>query len=97
MRAEMTGGDGLYDHADWSEAKRLMNEVDQQVIKDLLHIHRRLWVLEGAVRAGAQDGGFLENARNIFAANDERHRLKAQIDDAFPTNVSRRRTYGANT
>jgi hypothetical protein len=67
--------------------------VQPAIIEHLYHIHLGLWDLEQRVRMARDDAEFCGLARIIFALNDERHNLKAQIDQAHPTRCSVRRTY----
>jgi len=82
--------------------KPLGIDEDSPHFVDLLSINRRIWDLKDAARlkerAKCFDDEFIEIARDIYRRNDERSRLKRQIDLAFglePTDEKQYPGYGA--
>src|ERR1700738_1197980 len=63
------------------------------LVDRLRDVHLALWELENGIRAPATEAVFCETAKRLLALNDERHRLKNEIDRRLPTRCAVEREY----
>ena len=70
-----------------------------RLTEDLKAVNQRLWQIEDDIRAceGAQEFGprFVELARAVYFANDERSRLKRQINELTGSAIVEEKSYKA--
>ena len=71
--------------------------VQASLVGRLQEIHLVLWDLENYIRSVKDDTAFCRAARRIFALNDERHNVKAEIDRTLPTRCASIRFYSDTT
>jgi predicted nucleic acid-binding Zn-ribbon protein len=85
------------------ELERFKNELDSIaiVIKDLYEklysVNMKLWNVEDKLRILEKekrfDGEFVKLARSVYHLNDERHKLKCEIDDRVGYNCKEQKEY----
>ena len=60
-------------------------------------VNRRLWDIEDAVRekeaAGSFDAAFVDLARSVYRANDERSRIKRRINELLRSGIVEEKQY----
>jgi hypothetical protein len=71
----------------------------QSLVKELKQINEKLWVIEDDIREceRQKDFGakFIELARGVYFTNDERARLKRDINDALGSAIVEEKSYAA--
>ena len=69
-----------------------------QLTAELRTLNRRLWDIEDAIRrkeAGKSfDAAFVELARAVYRTNDERSRIKRQINELLKSGIVEEKHYG---
>ena len=69
-----------------------------QLTAELRTLNRRLWDIEDAIRrkeAGQSfDAAFVELARAVYRTNDERSRIKRQINELLKSGIVEEKHYG---
>lgn len=78
-----------------NKAKRLIEQLesDGEIIHRLRTVHSDLWSLEAEARSPNTESNFVDTARKILTLNDERHRIKATIEDLLPNRCASIRIY----
>lgn len=60
-------------------------------------VNRRLWDIEDAIRekeaAGSFDAAFVDLARSVYRANDERSRIKRRINELLRSGIVEEKQY----
>jgi hypothetical protein len=71
----------------------------QRLRAELLAVNRRLWDIEDAIRrkeaASAFDAGFIELARSVYRTNDERTRIKREINALLQSDLVEEKHYAS--
>ena len=66
-------------------------------IKDLKNINLKLWDIEDGKRAAEKnkkfDDKFIELARNVYKLNDERAKIKLEINTSLGSNIKEVKSY----
>lgn len=69
----------------------------KQLEEDLLKINRQLWDIEDKIRDKERhkifDDGFTQLARDVYITNDQRSRIKRQINDLFGSELVEEKSY----
>ena len=69
----------------------------QEFFYDLKEINQKLWDIEDKIRDKEKskkfDKEFIELARNVYFTNDERSRVKRNINETFRSKISKEKSY----
>ena len=80
----------------WSDATRERRE-PTAIVEALQAVNRRLWDIEDAIRikeaARTFDDEFIELARSVYITNDERARLKREINTTLGSDLIEEKHY----
>jgi len=75
----------LFEHTSFSKS-------DMEQIERLKKVNEKLWDIEDAIRLKEQkkefDDEFIELARSVYKTNDERSRIKAEINKKFGSAIT---------
>ena len=75
----------------------LEDEKSNRLLKDLKKINQKLWDIEDKIRDKERlkkfDEEFLELARNVYLTNDERSRIKRNINETFGSKIIEEKLY----
>ena len=75
----------------------LENENAKRLLVDLKNINKRLWNIEDDIRDKERhkifDEGFIELARSVYITNDERSRIKRNINKTFGSLLIEEKSY----
>jgi len=73
------------------------NENAKSLITDLKIINQKLWDIEDKIRDKERnqtfDEGFIELARKVYFTNDERSRIKRNINEIFGSELIEEKSY----
>ena len=68
-----------------------------RLLKDLKKINQKLWDIEDKIRDKERskkfDKEFLELARNVYFTNDERSKIKRNINETFGSKIIEEKLY----
>lgn len=71
----------------------------EQLRADLRAVNSRLWDIEDAIRqkeaARSFDAGFIELARSVYHTNDERSRIKREINALLRSDIVEEKQYAS--
>ena len=71
----------------------------EQLRADLRAVNHRLWDIEDAIRrkeaARSFDAGFIELARSVYHTNDERSRIKREINALLRSDIVEEKQYAS--
>jgi len=72
-------------------------DLDLVIINDLKIINETLWILEDSIREKENkkefDNEFIEISRMIYKTNDNRNKIKANIDKIFKSEITDIKSY----
>ena len=91
--------DDLYENRETSNILNTMNKIydDSELINNLKKINIELWNIEEGKRQAEknQDFGekFISLARNVYKINDERAKIKLQINKMLGSNIKEVKSY----
>jgi hypothetical protein len=75
----------------------LENENAKRLLVDLKNINKRLWNIEDDIRDKERhktfDEEFIELARSVYITNDERSRIKRNINNTFGSQLIEEKSY----
>ena len=75
----------------------LKNEIARVLFNDLKEINHKLWEIEDLIRDKERnktfDKEFIELARNVYFTNDERSRIKRNINDTLGSEIIEEKSY----
>ena len=75
----------------------LKEEIAKHLFNDLKKINQKLWDIEDKIRDKERskkfDKEFIELARNIYFTNDERSRIKRNINETFGSKIIEEKSY----
>jgi hypothetical protein len=75
----------------------LKDEIARVLFNDLKEINHKLWEIEDLIRDKERnktfDKEFIELARNVYFTNDERSRIKRNINDTFGSEIIEEKSY----
>ena len=75
----------------------LKNEIARVLFNDLKEINHKLWEIEDLIRDKERnktfDKEFIELARNVYFTNDERSRIKRNINETFGSKIIEEKSY----
>ena len=75
----------------------LENTIANELINDLKLINQNLWNIEDLIRDKERnkffDEKFIELARNVYFTNDERSRIKRNINQTFGSQIIEEKSY----
>ena len=75
----------------------LKDEIARVLLNDLKEINQKLWDIEDKIRDKEQsknfDKEFIELARNVYFTNDERSRIKRNINKIFGSKIIEEKLY----
>ena len=75
----------------------LENENAKRLLVDLKNINKRLWNIEDDIREKERhktfDEKFIELARSVYITNDERSRIKRNINETFGSQLIEEKSY----
>ena len=73
------------------------NEIARNLFNDLKKINQKLWDIEDKIRDKEKskkfDKEFIELARNVYFTNDERSRIKRNINETFGSKIIEEKSY----
>ena len=73
------------------------NEIARVIFNDLKEINQKLWDIEDKIRDKEKskkfDKEFIELARNVYFINDERSRIKRNINETFRSKIIEEKSY----
>ena len=75
----------------------LKDEIARVLFNDLKEINQKLWDIEDKIRDKERrkkfDKAFIELARNVYFTNDERSRIKRNINETFGSKIIEEKSY----
>ena len=75
----------------------LKDEIARVLFNDLKEINQKLWDIEDKIRDKERskkfDKEFIELARNVYFTNDERSRIKRNINETFGSEIIEEKSY----
>ena len=75
----------------------LEDEIAKHLFNDLKKINQKLWDIEDKIRDKERskkfDKEFIELARNVYFTNDERSRIKRNINETFGSKIIEEKSY----
>ena len=75
----------------------LKDEIARVLFNDLKEINQKLWDIEDKIRDKERnknfDKEFIELARNVYFTNDERSRIKRNINETFGSKIIEEKSY----
>ena len=75
----------------------LKDEIATVLFNDLKEINQKLWDIEDKIRDKERskkfDKEFIELARNVYFTNDERSRIKRNINETFGSKIIEEKSY----
>jgi len=75
----------------------LKDEIAKVLFNDLKEINQKLWDIEDKIRDKERskkfDKEFIELARNVYFTNDERSRIKRNINETFGSKIIEEKSY----
>ena len=75
----------------------LIDEIARVLFNDLKEINQKLWDIEDKIRDKEKskkfDKEFIELARNVYFTNDERSRIKRNINETFGSKIIEEKSY----
>ena len=75
----------------------LKDEIARVLFNDLKKINHKLWEIEDLIRDKERnktfDKEFIELARNVYFTNDERSRIKRNINDTLGSEIIEEKSY----
>jgi hypothetical protein len=75
----------------------LKDEIARVLFNDLKEINQKLWDIEDKIRDKERskkfDREFIELARNVYFTNDERSRIKRNINETFGSEIIEEKSY----
>jgi len=75
----------------------LKDEIARVLFNDLKEINQKLWDIEDKIRDKEKrkkfDKEFIELARNVYFTNDERSRIKRNINETFRSKIIEEKSY----
>ena len=75
----------------------LKDEIARNLFNDLKKINQKLWNIEDKIRDKERsknfDKEFIELARNVYFTNDERSRIKRNINETFGSKIIEEKSY----
>ena len=75
----------------------LKDEIARVLFNDLKEINQKLWDIEDKIRDKERskkfDKEFVELARNVYFTNDERSRIKRNINETFGSKIIEEKSY----
>ena len=75
----------------------LKDEIARVLFNDLKEINHKLWEIEDLIRDKERnktfDKEFIELARNVYFTNDERSRIKRNINDTLGSEIIEEKSY----
>ncbi len=75
----------------------LKDEIARVFFNDLKEINQKLWDIEDKIRDKERsknfDKEFIELARNVYFTNDERSRIKRNINETFGSKIIEEKSY----
>lgn len=75
----------------------LKDEIARCLFNDLKEINQKLWDIEDKIRDKERsknfDKEFIELARNVYFTNDERSRIKRNINETFGSKIIEEKSY----
>ena len=75
----------------------LKDEIARVLFNDLKEINQKLWDIEDKIRDKERskkfDKEFIELARNVYFTNDERSRIKRNINDTLGSEIIEEKSY----
>ena len=75
----------------------LKDELARVLFNDLKEINQKLWDIEDKIRDKERskkfDKEFIELARNVYFTNDERSRIKRNINETFGSKIIEEKSY----
>ena len=75
----------------------LIDEIARVLFNDLKEINQKLWDIEDKIREKEKskkfDKEFIELARNVYFTNDERSRIKRNINETFGSKIIEEKSY----
>ena len=73
------------------------DEIARVLFNDLKEINQKLWDIEDKIRDKERskkfDKEFIELARNVYFTNDERSRIKRNINETFGSKIIEEKSY----
>ena len=73
------------------------NEIARVIFNDLKEINQKLWDIEDKIRDKEKskkfDKEFIELARSVYFTNDERSRIKRNINETFRSKIIEEKSY----
>jgi len=73
------------------------NIIDTPLYHDLMNVNKKLWDVEDAIRIKeheeAFDNEFIDLARSVYKLNDERSRIKKDINLKYGSNLIEEKSY----
>lgn len=83
----------------WAESPLAKADVSEQLQK-LKAINEKLWEIEDRIRfkesTGSFDGEFIELARSVYLTNDERARVKREINQLLGSKLIEEKSYASH-
>ena len=75
----------------------LKDEIARVLFNDLKEINQKLWDIEDKIRDKERskkfDKEFIELARNVYFTNDERSKIKRNINETFESKIIEEKSY----
>ena len=75
----------------------LEDEIARRLFKDLKKINQKLWDIEDKIRDKERsknfDKNFIELARNVYFTNDERAKIKRNINKTYGSEIIEEKSY----
>ena len=75
----------------------LIDEIARVLFNDLKEVNQKLWDIEDKIREKEKskkfDKEFIELARNVYFTNDERSRIKRNINETFGSKIIEEKSY----
>ena len=75
----------------------LIDEIARVLFNDLKEINQKLWDIEDKIREKEKskkfDKEFIELARNVYFTNDERSRIKRNINETLGSKIIEEKSY----
>lgn len=73
------------------------NFIAQNLVNDLTQVNKKLWDIEDHIRTKERnklfDDEFVQLARSVYFTNDERSRVKRQINETFSSDLIEEKSY----
>ena len=73
------------------------NEIARNFFNDLKRINKKLWDIEDKIRDKERSKNFnkefIELARNVYFSNDERSKIKRNINETFGSKIIEEKSY----